>query len=58
MNAAQRLVHNALEEQKAKLGFVRALILKGRQQGISTYRRPLLPPRQPASRRQRLHSGP
>lgn len=36
-NRAQRFVHVALEEQRARLGFVRALILKGRQQGVSTY---------------------
>jgi hypothetical protein len=37
LNDAQREVHRILEEQKAKYGFIRALILKGRQQGISTY---------------------
>lgn len=36
-NRAQRYIHNALEGQKAKTGRVRALILKGRQQGCSTY---------------------
>jgi hypothetical protein len=36
-NAAQLFVHEALERQKAEKGWVRALILKGRQQGISTY---------------------
>ena len=36
-NKAQRYVHERLQEQKAKTGKVRALILKGRQQGISTY---------------------
>lgn len=36
-NKAQRHVHERLQEQKAKTGKVRALILKGRQQGISTY---------------------
>lgn len=36
-NRAQLYVHKMLEEQKAKLGYVRANILKGRQQGISTY---------------------
>jgi hypothetical protein len=36
-NNAQRHVHQALEEQKARTGRVRALILKGRQQGCSTY---------------------
>lgn len=36
-NRAQRHVHDALEKQKAETGKVRALILKGRQQGVSTY---------------------
>jgi hypothetical protein len=36
-NRAQRYVHGRLEEQRAKTGKVRALILKGRQQGCSTY---------------------
>ena len=36
-NKAQHYVHMRLEEQKKELGYVRALILKGRQQGISTY---------------------
>lgn len=36
-NQAQRYVHARLEEQRRKTGKVRALILKGRQQGISTY---------------------
>jgi hypothetical protein len=36
-NRAQRYIHQRLEEQKAKTGRVRALILKGRQQGCSTY---------------------
>ena len=37
LNAAQRYVHKRLEEQRERTGKVRALILKGRQQGISTY---------------------
>lgn len=37
LNKAQRFIHEKLEEQKAKTGKVRALILKGRQQGCSTY---------------------
>jgi hypothetical protein len=37
MNQAQVYVHQKLEEQKAKTGKVRALILKARQQGFSTY---------------------
>lgn len=36
-NRAQIELHHALEEQKAKTGRVRALVLKGRQMGISTY---------------------
>ncbi len=36
-NRAQAHIHGKLEEQKAKAGKVRALILKGRQQGCSTY---------------------
>lgn len=37
LNKAQRYIHERLEEQKTKTGRVRALILKGRQQGCSTY---------------------
>jgi len=36
-NRAQRHIHAALERQQAATGKVRALILKGRQQGCSTY---------------------
>jgi hypothetical protein len=36
-NRAQRHIHEQLEKQKAERGYVRALILKGRQQGCSTY---------------------
>jgi len=36
-NRAQRYTHQRLEEQKARIGKVRALLLKGRQQGMSTY---------------------
>jgi len=36
-NSAQQYVHARIEEQKQKIGKVRALILKGRQQGVSTY---------------------
>lgn len=36
-NRAQRHIHAKLEEQRAEKGYVRALILKGRQQGCSTY---------------------
>jgi hypothetical protein len=37
LNKAQLYIHERLEEQKAKTGKVRAIILKGRQQGCSTY---------------------
>lgn len=37
LNKAQAYLHERLEEQRAKTGKVRALVLKGRQQGISTY---------------------
>lgn len=37
LNEAQRFIHDRLEGQKARTGRVRALILKGRQQGASTY---------------------
>lgn len=36
-NAAQRYIHKRIEEQRARVGWVRAMILKGRQQGASTY---------------------
>lgn len=37
LNRAQLHIHEALERQRAETGKVRALILKGRQQGASTY---------------------
>lgn len=37
LNAAQRYIHSKVEEQRARTGRVRAIILKGRQQGCSTY---------------------
>lgn len=37
MNSAQEYIHARLEEQLMTTGRVRALILKGRQQGCSTY---------------------
>jgi hypothetical protein len=37
LNAAQRYIHQRVEEQRARTGKVRAVILKGRQQGCSTY---------------------
>lgn len=36
-NKAQRYIHARLEEQMQARGWVRALVLKGRQQGCSTY---------------------
>lgn len=36
-NQAQLYIHSKMEEQKAEKGYVRAIILKGRQQGASTY---------------------
>lgn len=37
LNKAQLYVHQKLEEQRGRTGKVRALILKARQQGMSTY---------------------
>lgn len=37
LNDAQLYIHNKLEEQKKKTGKVRGIVLKGRQQGVSTY---------------------
>jgi len=36
-NNAQRALHRRIEEQKAKTGRVRTIVLKARQMGISTY---------------------
>ena len=36
-NDVQKYIHSRLEEQRERTGWVRALILKGRQQGASTY---------------------
>ncbi|HET9672668.1 MAG TPA: hypothetical protein VFQ40_07445 [Actinomycetota bacterium] len=36
-NAAQTIVHGILEKQYLENGYIRALILKARQEGISTY---------------------
>lgn len=36
-NEAQMIIHREIEDQKARLGYVRKVILKGRQQGCSTY---------------------
>lgn len=37
LNKPQLFVHEKLEEQRKKTGKVRAIIIKGRQEGISTY---------------------
>ncbi len=37
INKSQEYVHTLLEEQRAKTGKVRAIVLKARQQGFSTY---------------------
>lgn len=37
LNRAQSHFHRMLEAQRARTGMVRAIVLKGRQQGISTY---------------------
>jgi len=37
LNRSQRYLHERIEEQRARTGRVRTLILKGRQIGISTY---------------------
>ena len=37
LNPAQRILQEAVEESIRKLGFVRIIILKARQQGLSTY---------------------
>lgn len=37
LNAAQRYAHGLIEKQLKDTGMVRCLILKGRQQGLSTY---------------------
>lgn len=37
LNTAQEHLHAALERQRAETGKVRAIVLKGRQQGCSTY---------------------
>lgn len=37
LNPAQLVLHTALETQMEQCGWVRAIVLKGRQQGVSTY---------------------
>ena len=37
LNSAQEYIHEQIEKQRKETGKVRALILKGRQQGASTY---------------------
>jgi len=37
LNASQRELHDRIEDQRARTGRVRIIVLKGRQQGVSTY---------------------
>lgn len=37
LNPAQKVLHAAAEKMKAETGYVRIIVLKGRQQGCSTY---------------------
>jgi len=37
LNTAQVYIHERIEQQRREFGYVRAMILKGRQQGASTY---------------------
>ena len=37
LNKAQQFIHACIERQKAETGKVRVIVLKGRQQGVSTY---------------------
>lgn len=37
LNTSQRYIHKMVEAQRARMGKVRAIILKGRQQGCSSY---------------------
>ena len=37
LNGAQKYLHKQIEDQKSRTGKVRALTVKGRQQGCSTY---------------------
>lgn len=37
LNRAQQYLHERIEDQKKRTGMVRILVLKGRQQGVSTY---------------------
>lgn len=37
LNSAQQYIHERIEDQRARTGKVRAIVLKGRQQGCSTY---------------------
>lgn len=37
LNRAQRRLHEAIERQISKRGYARVFVLKGRQQGVSTY---------------------
>lgn len=37
MNKSQQVLHEAIEQQRREIGLVRILVLKARQQGVSTY---------------------
>lgn len=37
LNPVQQILHERLEAQRRETGWVRAIVLKGRQQGVSTY---------------------
>jgi hypothetical protein len=37
LNSSQQHIHQKIEEQRERIGKVRAIVLKGRQQGCSTY---------------------
>jgi len=37
LNQAQKYIHNLIETQRRETGKVRVIVLKGRQQGVSTY---------------------
>ena len=37
LNGPQQYIHKCLEEQKERLGYIRAIVVKARQQGCSTY---------------------
>lgn len=37
LNKAQQYLHDRVEDQKRRRGYVRIIVIKGRQQGVSTY---------------------